>query len=459
MASDFGRGSVTRHGRRVPSRQGWLLPASPPTEVRRQRRRDERIRVYVGLYDDGRRVALCETPAMAALLESTPMRPPLDSKLPAVGTTIFTVMSRLAAEHGAINLSQGYPDFEPPARLVELVGHHLRHDGAPQNQYAPMAGLPSLRAAIATKVADCYGRTIDADGEVTVTAGGTEALFCAIQAVVHPGDEVILLDPSYDSYAPAVRLAGGRAVHVPLRRPDFGVDWQRVRDAITSRTRLLVLNFPHNPSGAVLAPEELDTLAFALRDTGVFVLADEVYEHMLYDGRRHASLLTHAELAERSYVVSSFGKTYHATGWKVGYCVAPTALTAEFRKVHQFVQFAVATPMQAALADFMDECPQYARELPAFYQAKRDHFARLLEATRFSCVPTASTYFQLVDYSAISDESDVDFARRLTREHGVAAIPISVFSERPPPGERIVRFCFAKHEATLVAATDKLRTL
>jgi methionine aminotransferase len=387
------------------------------------------------------------------------MRPPFDSKLPAVGTTIFTVMSRLAAEHGAINLSQGFPDFEPPARLVELVAHHLRHDGAPQNQYAPMAGLPSLRTAIAAKVAEYYGHRIDAESEVTVTAGGTEALFCAIQAVVHPGDEVILLDPSYDSYAPAVRLAGGRTVHVPLRRPDFGVDWLRVRDAITPRTRLLVLNFPHNPSGAVLEPDELETLAFLLRDTGVFVLSDEVYEHMVFDGRRHASVLTHAELAERSFVVSSFGKTYHATGWKVGYCVAPSPLMAEFRKVHQFVQFAVSTPMQAALADYMVECPQHARELPAFYQAKRDHFARLLEGTRFRFVPAAGTYFQLVDYSAISDEPDVEFARRLTREHGVAAIPISVFSERPPSPERIVRFCFAKHEATLAAAAQQLRML
>jgi methionine aminotransferase len=389
----------------------------------------------------------------------TPMRPPLDSKLPAVGTTIFTVMSRLAAEHGAINLSQGFPDFEPPERLVELVGQHVRRDATPHNQYAPMAGLPSLRAAIASKVGECYGRHVDAETDVTVTAGGTEALFCAIQAVVRPGDEVVLLDPSYDSYEPAVRLAGGHAVHVPLRRPDFGVDWQRVRDAITPRTRLLLLNFPHNPSGAVLLPDELETLAFALRDTGVFVLADEVYEHMLFDGRRHASLLTHAELAERSFVVSSFGKTFHATGWKVGYCVAPAPLTTEFRKIHQFVQFAVSSPMQAAIADFMRECPQHARDLPAFYQARRDYFAQRLAGTRLRFVPTASTYFQLADYSAVSDEPDTEFARRLTIEHGVATIPISVFSADPPAGERIVRFCFAKHEATLDAAVDRLRTL
>jgi methionine aminotransferase len=386
-------------------------------------------------------------------------RPPPESKLPAVGTTIFTVMSRLAAEHGAINLSQGFPDFEPPARLAELVTEHLRPGSSPGQQYAPMAGLPALREAIAAKVRDYYGRSIDPETDVTVTAGGTEALFCAIQAVVHPGDEVVLLDPAYDSYEPAVRLAGGRTVRVPLRRPEFGVDWERVRDALSSRTRLLVLNFPHNPSGAVLGPGELAALAELLRDTPVWVLADEVYEHMVYDGRAHASLLTHPELAERSFVVSSFGKTCHATGWKVGYCVAPSALTDEFRKVHQFVQFAVATPLQAALADFLRECPGHARELPAFYQAKRDHFARLLAGTRFRAVPAAGTYFQLADYGSISDRPDTEFVRELTLAHGVAAIPISVFSERPPAHERIVRFCFAKHEATLDAAAAKLRML
>ena len=381
----------------------------------------------------------------------------LDSKLPEVGTTIFTVMSRLAAEHGAINLSQGFPDFEPPERLVELVGLHMRRGGA--NQYAPMTGLPQLREAIAAKVARLYGRRVDADTDVTVTAGGTEALFCAVQALVRPGDEVILLDPAYDSYEPSVRLAGGRAVRVPLRRPTFAVDWDRVREAISPRTRLLIVNFPHNPSGAVLQREDLDAMAAALRDTGTFVLADEVYEHMLFDDRRHQSLLRHEELAGRSCVVSSFGKTYHATGWKIGYCIAPAALSAEFRKVHQFVQFAVATPLQAAIADFMAECPQHVAELPAFYQRKRDRFATLLGATRFRFTPAASTYFQLVDYSAISGLPDIDFARWLTVERGVAAIPISVFSARPPGEERVVRFCFAKHEATLDAAAAKLRDL
>jgi methionine aminotransferase len=387
------------------------------------------------------------------------MHPPIDSKLPRVGTTIFTVMSRLAAEHGAINLSQGFPDFEPPARLTELADHHMRQRGGAGNQYAPMTGLPSLREAIAAKVAEYYGCRANPDSDITVASGGTEALFCAIQAIVRLGDEVILLDPAYDSYEPAITLAGGRAVHVPLQRPGFGVDWQRLQDALSPRTRLLVVNFPHNPSGATLCSDDLDTLAGLLRDTPVFVLADEVYEHMLYDGRRHHSVLSHPELAGRSFVVSSFGKTYHATGWKVGYCVAPAALTHEFRKVHQFVQFVVATPLQAAIADFMRECPEHPRDLPAFYQVKRDRFARLLGETRLRFEPARSTYFQLVDYSAVSDLPDVEFASLLTTRHGVAAIPISVFSAEAVAGERIVRFCFAKHEATLAAAAEKLRLL
>ncbi len=389
-----------------------------------------------------------------------PMHPPIDSKLPRVGTTIFTVMSRLAAEHGAINLSQGFPDFAPPARLLDLASHHMRDQGGAGNQYAPMAGLPGLRQAIAAKVTEYYARTVDVEREITVTSGGTEAIFCAIQAIVQAGDEVILLDPAYDSYEPAVDLAGGRPVHVPLRRPGFGIDWQRLRDTITPRTRLLIINFPHNPSGATLDAADLGQLAALLRDTGVWVLSDEVYEHMLFDGRRHHSLLTLPELAARSFVVSSFGKTYHATGWKVGYCIAPPQLMQEFRKVHQFVQFVVATPLQAAIADFMCDCPQHTRELPAFYQGKRDYFARLLSRTRFRFEPAHSTYFQLVDYSAVSDLPDTEFARLLTTQHGVAAIPISVFSaDGAPNDERIVRFCFAKHEATLDAAAAKLRLL
>jgi methionine aminotransferase len=330
------------------------------------------------------------------------------------------------------------------------------------NQYAPMAGLPGLREAIAAKVADYYGARIDPESDVTVTAGGTEALFCAIQALVRQDDAVVLLDPAYDSYEPAIALAGGRTVRIPLQRPGFGIDWQRLRDALHgSKPRLLIVNFPHNPSGATLSATDLEQLAALLRGTATFVLSDEVYEHMLFDGRRHHSLLTHPELAGRSFVVSSFGKTYHATGWKVGYCIAPAALTTEFRKVHQFVQFVVATPLQAAIADFMSECPGHTRELPAFYQRKRDHFTALLAQTRLRFRPAHSTYFQLVDYSAVSDLPDTEFARQLTTRHGVAAIPISVFSadQAEARPERIVRFCFAKHETTLDAAAERLKLL
>jgi len=377
------------------------------------------------------------------------------SKLPNVGTTIFTVMSRLAAECGAINLSQGFPDFDPPRRLVDRVAEHMRSG---RNQYAPMAGWPPLCEAIAAKVEALYGRRVSPADEVTVTSGGTEALFCAVQAVVRPGDEVVLLEPAYDSYEPAVELAGGRAVRVPLRARDHGVDWDRVRDALSSRTRLVIVNSPHNPSGAVLDAADLQALADILRPTPALVLSDEVYEHMVFDGRVHQSVLGHPELAGRAFVVSSFGKTYHATGWKVGYCVAPGPLTAEFRKIHQFVQFAVATPMQAAFADFLAECPAHHLDLPAFYQAKRDHFCRILADTPLSFVPSAGTYFQLADYSAVSDLADVEFARWLTREIGVAAIPVSVFSASAPAA-RVVRFCFAKHESTLDAAGERLRRL
>jgi methionine aminotransferase len=373
-------------------------------------------------------------------------------KLPDVGTTIFTVMSRLAAEHGAINLSQGFPDFDPPPRLVELAAEYLRR-GA--NQYAPMSGWPALRAAIAAKVKELYGATVSTEDEVTVTSGATEALFSANQAVVQTGDEVILLEPAYDCYEPAVQLAGGRVVRVPLQRPAFAVDWDRVRDALSPRTRLVVVNSPHNPSGAVFGPGDLETLAALLADSDALVLSDEVYEHMVFDGQPHCSLLGHPELASRSFVVSSFGKTYHATGWKVGYCVAPAALTAEFRKVHQFVQFAVATPLQAAIADFLEQCPAHHRDLPRFYQARRDSFCALMSRTRFRLSPAPGTYFQLADYSAISDSPDVEFARQLTAEAGVAAIPVSVFSRGPDSG-RLLRFCFAKDDATLAAAAGRL---
>lgn len=374
------------------------------------------------------------------------------SKLPDVGTTIFTVMSQLAAEHGAINLSQGFPDFPAPAGLLDRVSHHLRSG---HNQYAPMSGLPALRAQIARKTLALYGRTVDPETEVTVTSGATEALFCAIEAVVQAGDEVVCLDPAYDSYDPAIRLAGGRPVHVPLRQPDFAVDWERVRAALTPRTRLLILNSPHNPTGAVLSAEDMAALAGLVRDSRLLLLGDEVYEHIIFDGRRHESLLRYPELAERSLVVSSFGKTYHATGWKIGYCVAPAALTREFRRVHQFVQFCVVTPMQWALADFLESDPGHYLDLPAFYQAKRDRFCALLQPSRFRLTPSAGTYFQLLDYGSITGEADVAYARRLTIEAGVACIPVSVFCAEPLP-RPLLRFCFAKDESTLGRAAEIL---
>ncbi len=383
------------------------------------------------------------------------MPPPsfaVQSKLPDVGTTIFTVMSQLATEHGAINLSQGFPDFPAPAGLLDRVSHHLR---AGHNQYAPMGGLPALRAQIAHKTLALYGRSVDPDSEVTVTSGATEALFCAIEAVVRPGDEVLCLDPAYDSYDPAIRLAGGHAVHIPLRQPEFSVDWDRVRSAITPRTRLLILNSPHNPTGAVLSAEDMAVLTELVRGTRLLLLGDEVYEHIIFDDRRHESLLRYLELAERSLVVSSFGKTYHATGWKIGYCVAPAALTREFRRVHQFVQFCVVTPMQWALADFLESDPGHYLDLPAFYQVKRDQFCALLQPSRFRFTPSAGTYFQLLDYSAITGEPDVDYAQRLTREAGVACIPVSVFCAEPLTIPRL-RFCFAKDPATLERAAEIL---
>jgi methionine aminotransferase len=377
------------------------------------------------------------------------------SKLPGVGTTIFTVMSRLAAEAGAINLGQGFPDFEPPARLRELVAHHL---GAGHNQYAPMAGLPALTEAIAQSAARRHGWRIDPAAEITVTAGGTEALFAAIHAVVHAGDEVILLDPSYDSYGPAAELAGARVLRVPLVVADFGIDWDRLAAAIGSRTRLLVVNTPLNPAGSVLSAADWERIADLLEGRDVWVLSDEVYEALVFDGRRHAGVLGNARLRERAFAVFSFGKTYNATGWKVGYCVAAPPLTAEFRKVHQFLTFAVSTPVQHAIADFMREAPEFADGQGPFYQARRDRFVELLAGSRFQLRPVHGTYFQLADYSAVSDLPDAAFCELLTRRHGVAAIPLSPFCDQPPSA-RLVRFCFAKHDATLQAAAEKLRAV
>ncbi|SFO98889.1 methionine aminotransferase [Ectopseudomonas composti] len=378
----------------------------------------------------------------------------LVSKLPNVGTTIFTRMSQLALETGAINLSQGFPDFDGPQALREAVARHVMEG---RNQYSPMTGLPSLRQQVAAKIARSYGVQRDADSEITITPGATEAIFCAVQALIHPGDEAIVLDPCYDSYEPSVELAGGRCVHVPLALPDFAVDWQRLADAITPRTRLIFLNSPHNPSGALLTRTDLDKLAELIRGHDIHVISDEVYEHLIYDGQRHASVLAHEELYQRAFVVSSFGKTYHVTGWKTGYVVAPPALTAELRKIHQYVNFCGVTPLQFALADFMAAHPEHVEELPAFYQAKRDLFCDLLAGSRFTFSRAPGTYFQLADYSAIRpDLDDVAMAEWLTREHGVAAIPVSVFYQSAPKEMRLVRFCFAKREETLRQAAEKL---
>jgi methionine aminotransferase len=380
----------------------------------------------------------------------------IGTKLPKVGTTIFTVMSQLAAEHQAVNLGQGFPDFEVPPFLVDALARAMREG---RNQYAPMAGIPALRQAIAAKTLRCYGRKVDADSEITVTSGASEAIFDAVLAVVRPGEEVVVLDPCYDCYEPAIDLAGGRAVHVPLDPVDFSVDWDRVRAAITPATRLVMINTPHNPSGAMLSEGDIAQLAQIMRGTDAFLLSDEVYEHIVFDGRRHESVLRHPELAARAFVVSSFGKTYHCTGWKIGYCIAPPALTAELRKVHQYNSFCSFAPAQFAFAEMIEAHPEHYDGLGAFYEAKRDHFAEQLSRTKLRALPVPGGYFQLVDYSAVSDLPDLEFCRWLTVEKGVAAIPLSPFYETPPPGQRLARLCFAKAEPTLDAAISRLMKL
>jgi methionine transaminase len=375
------------------------------------------------------------------------------TKLPKVGTTIFTVMSQLAAEHSAINLGQGFPDFPVPQRLVDELDKAMR---AGHNQYSMMTGIPALRRAIADKTERVYGHRPNADTEITVTSGATEAIFNAIHAVVREGEEVIVLDPCYDCYEPAIDLAGARAVHIPLDPQTFAPDWQRVREAIGPKTRMLMINSPHNPSGAMLGEDDMRAVADLLRDTGIWLLSDEVYEHIVFDGARHESALRYPELRERAFVVSSFGKTYHCTGWKMGYCIAPPAMTAEFRKVHQYNVFCTFHPAQHAFAAMIDAEPEHYETLGAFYQAKRDCFRAQLLDTKLVPLPVPGGYFQLVDYSAVSDLDDIAFSRWLTIEKGVTAIPLSPFYETPPTGQRIVRLCFAKNEATLDAAIERL---
>lgn len=379
--------------------------------------------------------------------------PALQSRLPAVGTTVFSTMSALAAEHGAVNLGQGFPDFGCDPRLLDYVNEAMR---AGHNQYPLMSGLPALREAIAAKIARLYGRRYDANLEITVTAGATQALTTAILCCVHPGEEAIVIEPAYDSYAPAIALAGGVAVSVTMEVGPEGyrVPWDKLAAAVNPRTRLIVINSPHNPTGSILRRADLERLADIVAGTDILVLSDEVYEHMVYDGQRHESVATHPVLAERAFVVSSFGKTYHVTGWKVGYVAAPASLMAEFRKVHQYNVFTVNTPMQHGLARYMADPAPYL-ELPAFYQKKRDLFRAGLAGTRFRLLPADGTYFQCVQYDAISDLPELEFARWLTTEFKVAAIPVSPFYSQPQESG-VVRFCFAKQDETLALALARL---
>lgn len=379
----------------------------------------------------------------------------LKSKLPNVGTTIFSRMSALAQQHGALNLSQGFPDFPVAPALVDALHQQML---AGHNQYAPMPGVLALREQIALLLTRCYQRQASAEQEITVTSGATEALFVAIQAVVRPGDEVIVFDPAYDSYQPAVELAGGKTVHVQLQAPDYQVDWQAVERRISDRSRLIIVNSPHNPTGAVFSHADWLALSTLVQRHGLFCISDEVYEHLVFDGALQLSAHRYPALAERSFVVSSFGKTFHVTGWKLGYCVAPAQLSAEFRKIHQYVTFSSFTPAQYAIAQVLAEQPQLVNGLSAFYQQKRDLFRQLLSGSRLQLLPCQGTYFQLLDYSAVSTLPDTEFCDWLTREVGVATIPLSVFY-RQSPEQRIIRCCFAKQDLTLQQAAARLTEL
>ncbi|WP_434664183.1 pyridoxal phosphate-dependent aminotransferase [Klebsiella sp. MISC125] len=375
-----------------------------------------------------------------------------ESKLPSLGTTIFTQMSALAQQHQAINLSQGFPDFDGPRFLQERLAYHVAQ-GA--NQYAPMTGVAALREAIVDKTEELYGYRPDANSDVTVTAGATEALYAAITALVRTGDEVICFDPSYDSYAPAIELSGGVLKRIALQPPHFRVDWQQFTETLSNKTRLVILNTPHNPSATVWQREDFAALWQAIADREIYVISDEVYEHICFAAEGHASVLAHPQLRERAVAVSSFGKTFHMTGWKVGYCVAPAAISAELRKVHQYLTFAVNTPAQLAIADMLRSEPEHYRQLPEFYRERRDLFIDALRTSRLEILPCEGTYFLLADYSAISDLDDVSFCRWLTTEIGVAAIPLSVFCADPFP-HKLIRLCFAKQPATLLAAAERL---
>lgn len=373
------------------------------------------------------------------------------SKLHKTGTTIFTIMSGLAQEHGAINLSQGFPDFPVSGELIGLVNKHMLEG---KNQYAPMPGIKSLREIISAKVQQRYSASYDPETEITVTAGGTQAIYTAITAIIKEGDEVIVFEPAYDCYVPAIELNGGIPVQLQLKAPDYHIDWNEVKKMVNQRTRMILINTPHNPTGTILTAKDMIQLEKITHNRDIVIISDEVYEHIIFDGYEHQSVMRYPKLAERSFVVFSFGKTFHATGWKAGYCIAPSNLMQEFRRAHQFMVFSVNTPLQHALAEYMSNPATYSG-IELFYQQKRDRFLQLIKGSRFKPLPCSGSYFQLLDYSGISDEKDTEFAIRLTKEHGVASIPVSVFYKNPVD-HKILRFCFAKEDATLEAAATKL---
>jgi len=376
----------------------------------------------------------------------------INSKLPAIGTTIFTVMSKLAQENNAINLSQGFPDFNCSDKLIELVYQYMKMG---YNQYPPMQGVMALRETIAEMIEGLYGTSYNPETEINITAGATQAIYTAISAFVREGDEVIVFEPAYDCYVPAIEMNGGKAVYAKLKLNSFSIDWQMVKKLINHRTRMIVINTPHNPTGAIFKENDLKELEKLTRDTDIIVLSDEVYEHMYFNEEKHWSVVRSKTLAERSILVSSFGKTVHTTGWKIGYVAAPANLMAEFRKVHQFLVFTCNHPIQLALADFLKEKDTYL-EVKNFYKQKRDLFARLIRGSRFSFEPSAGTYFQLLDYSTISQEKDTEFAIRLTKEHKIASVPLSVFYHKPDDSAKLLRFCFAKKDETLERAAEVL---
>lgn len=378
----------------------------------------------------------------------------ISSKLPNVGTTIFTIMSKLAADYNAINLSQGFPDFNCDEKLIELVNKHMMEG---KNQYAPMAGLMPLREVIASKTEELHGAKYDAESEITITAGGTQAIYTAISAIIRDGDEVLIFEPAYDCYQPAIELNGGTTVYLQLKAPTYSIDWNQVKKVITHRTRMIIINTPHNPTGSIMTADDMRMLEKITENTNIVIISDEVYEHIIFDNAQHQSVSRFPKLAERSFIISSFGKTFHTTGWKMGYCIAPKNLMAEFRKVHQFLVFSVNTPIQYALTEYLKDKNNYIN-LSSFYQQKRDYFVKQIKNSRFDFTPCGGTYFQLLSYKKMSKEKDTDYAIRLTKEFGIASVPISVFYHETIDNN-VLRFCVAKKEETLEKAAEILNKI